>query len=265
MTEPRQVLVIDDEQERLDQLSVAVEQELTGVPIARWKPERDEDPLARFEALIQTTTGLIVTDHDLTKGGTGLLGSNITAWAQDRFVPVCNFSRQQQRKLPRESNFFELRVPAEPEEQARAQYIARIYRGFDTIRNHIAQRQDGAAPTAAVLADAMGQPKLQDALAPYLTSVGYANSSFMRSLHESGEAPSGQIRIDFLSFILGHILINAVLEYPARSFLDAYSPPTVRWESQPPAISPRYLLKLSTADHLPPQANISCVMLSMSA
>jgi hypothetical protein len=43
---------------------------------------------------------LVATDQGPHQGGSGLLGSSIASWAQDRYLPVCNFSRQQQRRLP---------------------------------------------------------------------------------------------------------------------------------------------------------------------
>ena len=212
MADRTDVLVIDDEQPRLEQLVAAIQAELQGIRVKAWQPEKVENSLERFNSEVPSV-GLIVTDQDLTKAGSGLLGSTITTWAQDTFLPVCNFSRQPQRKLPRESNFFELRVPREEDEQERARYIARIYHGFDQLRTYI-EEADEAQPTAKLLADSMGTPELQDDLAPYLTSVGYASSSFMQTVLAAGTPPTGRDRDNFLAFILGHILVNAVLEFP---------------------------------------------------
>lgn len=226
MAKASDVLVIDDEQDRLDELVNALAQELGDEASVRpWLPARGQDPLERFSAETSANVGLIVTDQDLTKSGLGLLGSSITSWAQDKFLPVCNFSRQPQRKLPRERNFFELRVPQESDEEARAAYIARIYHGFKRLREHIGGASQ-ARPNAALLADAMGAPELQDDLAPFFTSVASANSSFMQAVVATDEALSKPERTDLLAFILGHILVNAVLEFPgpilSRPTLAAY-------------------------------------------
>jgi hypothetical protein len=206
-----QIIVIDDEADRLDQLTAALTAELQGgAEVLPWMPKAGEDPLARFYEQLTDQVSLIVTDQDLTKTGLGLLGSSITTWAQDKFLPVCNFSRQPHRKLPRETNFFELRVP-EGDERTRAQYIARVFHGFEQLRNHFAAVDD-RRPTAALLADAMGAPELQDDLAPFITSIGSANSTFRQVV---AEAPlEATERGNFLAFLLGHILVNAVLEHP---------------------------------------------------
>lgn len=227
MTSPRQILVIDDEEDRLHQLATAVQDQLPGIAVTTWQPVAgSEDPVETFQHHLEKPTGLIVTDHDLTKGITGLLGSNITAWSQQRFIAVCNFSRNPRSNLPRQSNFFELRVPAEPDETARAEFVASVYRGFQTLHDYVSAHHDGIAPAAALLAGAMGYPSLQDELAPYITSVGSASSSILQSLREAGDMPVGDAQADFQAFILGHVLINAVLEFPgpvlSRQTLTAY-------------------------------------------
>lgn len=208
----RQIVVVDDESDRLDQLVDALNQALNGAAeVVPWMPLTDQDPLQRFEELLTERVGLVATDEDLTKTGLGLLGSSITTWAQDRFVPVCNFSRQPRRRLQREVNFFELRVPREAGEQERAVRIARMFNGFEQLRDHFAAADD-PGPTSALLAEAMGVPELQDDLAPFLTSAGSANSSFRQVLVQAPLEPSE--RSNFLAFLMGHILVNAVLRYP---------------------------------------------------
>jgi hypothetical protein len=208
------VLVVDDEADRLATLVDTVRAELEGEASVRpWQPTRDEDPLQRFDSETSAGVDLIVTDQDLTKGGYGLLGSAVTSWAQDQFIPVCNFSRKAQRRLPRERDFFEIRVPSEPDEKARAMFIARIYRGFRHIREYIAA-VDSTQPSARLLAGAMGVPELEDDLSPYLSSVASARSSLLQALATGNQLPSGDDRVKIISFILGHVLLNAVLEFP---------------------------------------------------
>jgi hypothetical protein len=138
---------------------------------------------------------------------------------------VCNFSRKPHRRLPREHNFFELRVPSESDELARAAYIARIYRGFEQLRAHVANH-DEVRPTAQLLAGAMGAPQLEDDVAPFLASVASANSSFMQTVIVGQRTPEERDRVNLLAFILGHVLVNAVLEFPgpilSREVLAAY-------------------------------------------
>lgn len=217
MTSPsadKQLLVIDDEADRLDQLAAALRDELDGTAqVVEWLPATGEDPLEAFAEHLTDQLVLIATDQDLTKTGAGLLGSSITTWAQNKFLPVCNFSRQPQRRLPRERNFFELRVPREGDEHDRARYITRMFHGFDQLRTHIAAADD-PRPTSQLLADAMDAPELQDDLAPFLSSVGSANSSFRQALLDPDAPLEGAERVNFLAFLFGHILVNAVLEFP---------------------------------------------------
>jgi hypothetical protein len=208
------VLVIDDEPERLSQICSALEEELGGsVGIVPWRPAKDEDPLAAFSAQIASGVGLVVTDDDLTRSQLGLLGSAITSWAQDRFLPVCNFSRQPQRKLPHERDFFELRVPDIGDDAERAKFIARMYHGFNALRRHVEDTPD-ATPTPSLLADAIGHPQMRDELAPFITSVGSANSWLRQAVVGDVAAVEGMGRVNFLAFLLGHVMVNAVLEYP---------------------------------------------------
>lgn len=226
MAGQHQILVIDDELERLNQLATAVADQLEHVPLNTWQPQAGENPYQRFLEHLTVPTGLIVTDHDLTKGVMGLLGSSITAWSQERFIPVCNFSRKPERNLPRESNFFELRVPAEPDDTARAGFIARVYLGFQALSAYIRQHHSDGLSASALLAGAMGHSELEDELAPYITSVGSANSAFLQNLREAGELPVGEAQSEFQTFILGHVLMNAVLKFPgpimSRAALAAY-------------------------------------------
>lgn len=238
MNEGRDVLVIDDEEDRLQALALSVRAALGHtVGVRTWRPTSGEDdPLDRFEHEVQAGLALIVTDDDLTKSKLGILGSSVTTWAQDRFIPVCNFSRKPERRLPRERNFFELRVPPQrDDEEARAAYVARIYSGFEQMRRYIVDADHGR-PISELLAGAMGQAQLSDDVAPFLTSVASANSSLMQAVLGEQARPSDTERADVLTFILGHVLVNAVLEFPgpilSRRTLTAYCGVAEQMEDQ---------------------------------
>jgi hypothetical protein len=228
VNEVRDVLVIDDEAERLETLATSLRVVLgDGIGVRTWLPEvGQEAPLERFDREVRAGLALIVTDDDLTKSRLGILGSSVTTWAQDKFIPVCNFSRKPERRLPRERNFFELRVPPQrDDENVRAEYIERIYRGFEHIRQYIGEADHGR-PIAELLAGAMGLPQLSDDVAPFLMSIASANSSLMQAVLVEQGRPSDNERVDLLTFIFGHVLVNAVLEFPgpilSRRTLTAY-------------------------------------------
>lgn len=109
---------------------------------------------------------------------------------------------------------------------ARSSFIARIYRGFQGLREYMREHLAETSSPAALLAEAMGHPELQDELEPYITSVGSANSAFLQSLRDSDAMPKGEAQADFQVFILGHVLVNAVLDFPgpilSRRTLAAY-------------------------------------------
>jgi len=104
-------------------------------------------------------------------------------------------------------------VPPEPNENARAAYIARIYRGFEQLRGHISHADD-IQSTAQLLAGAMGAPQLEDDVAPFLTSAASANSSLVQSIISGVPSSAPVDRASFLTFVLGYVLVNAVLEFP---------------------------------------------------
>lgn len=238
MSEVRDVLVIDDEADRLESLAASLRVLLgDAVGVRTWLPQVGQDePLERFDREVRAGLALIVTDDDLTKSRLGILGSSITTWAQDRFIPVCNFSRKPERRLPRERNFFELRVPPQrDDEDARAAYIGRVYQGFEQIRHYIGGA-DGGPPITELLAGAMGVPQLSDDVAPFMTSVASANSSLMQAVLLEKAPPSDSERVNLLTFILGHVLVNAVLEFPgpifSRRTLTAYCAVSEEMENQ---------------------------------
>lgn len=228
MTQPLPVLLlIDDEEDRLTTLADSLRRHLDpdAVKITPWLPNIDEDPFERFQREADGGVRLVATDQDLTRSRSGLLGTSIASWAQDRYIPVCNFSRHPQRKLPRERNFFEIRVPSEATEDNRAAYIARIFSGFESLRAHV-EASSPRTGLAQLLAEALGIPTLVDDLTPFVTSVGLANASLLQGRRDVDRTPSEHERVELLAFMLGHTLLNAVLEFPGpiidRQALAAY-------------------------------------------
>ena len=122
------ILLIDDNQDQLKEL----EKGLAGVlkkdeaEIRLWFPEAESGkmPQEQFEQRINDDTVLVVTDYDLTKGQTGLLGSAVVQWCQLRFIPVGNFSKGHKTALPSEPDFYEIRIPTD---NGAAAYISGIY------------------------------------------------------------------------------------------------------------------------------------------
>lgn len=214
------VVLIDDNEEQLDQLHRAVESSIAKdqVSIKVWRPADGEDPYAKFEQIVDDNTVLVITDYDLTKAGlTGLFGVSIVSWCQARFIPVGDFSRGNRARLPSEPNLFELRVPTEIGEAAR--YTVAMFRGFNELRNRLSDGSvnfESARSPAEVLAAVIGRPTLESQLALYMSLLGAANASLLdslrRALSEQEVAESEKTLL--LSYVIGHVLANAVMRYP---------------------------------------------------
>src|SRR5580700_2219033 len=213
------ILLIDDHQEVLNGLKTALEATLKGeaVDIKAWLPsEKDGDPLKKLEELVDDNTVLVATDYDLTSTVRGLFGLSIVGWCQRRFIPVGDFSRGNVAALPKEPNLFELRVP--PSDAEGARFIASTYLGFQTIKNAI--RSDKTILTsrlslAAVLASLLSKGRLESEFALYMTRLGASNSALLEKLKDLNNAdPSDSDKARLLTYVLGHVLLNAILKYP---------------------------------------------------
>jgi len=215
----RSILLVDDKQANLDGLSGRIEAILadTDVEVRTWVPTGDEDPEAAFRARVDKGTVLVVTDYDLTPIIKGLFGLSIVGWCQTLSIPVGDFSRGNVAALPKEPNLFELRVPAAEEEGAA--FIATTFRGFDSIRRGIVDNPGiltERRSLASVLGALLDRSRLESQFAAYMTRLGAANSSLLQQLREFAgpEVPDMGDKVRLLTYVLGHVLQNAILKYP---------------------------------------------------
>ena len=214
----RAILLIDDELDKLKSLAGRVRGRVEGAEVNEWYPREDENPAEAFDRMAKEGTVLVVTDYDLTTAVKGLFGHSVVAWCRNQFIPVGDFSRGHRDALSTEPDLFELRVPRDEEDAVG--YIVRMFEGFRQIRDGIEQSpgllSQGGSP-AQVLAALLGREDLESQLGPYLSKPGLFNSSLLDTL-TSGE--HGKVRakapekIKLLTYILGHVLVNAVLKYP---------------------------------------------------
>lgn len=212
------ILLVDDNAETLKSLSLRLSQILSEeATIVEWQPtEGDGDMSVALTNRIGADTVLVVTDYDLTTTVKGLFGITIVSWCQKVFVPVGDFSRGNLTALPKEPNLFEMRIPTD---DTAASFIANAYRGFRDIRALIGDNRpllkDGAS-LAGVLAEVLGRPHLESQFAAYMSRLGAANSFLLQKLREfAGPAePDDNEKIQILAYVLGHVLLNAILKYP---------------------------------------------------
>lgn len=224
---PASILLIDDNQAVLDGLRHQLNGHLPeNLEVRCWLPNKDEDdPAVVFGSLVDEDTILVATDYDLTsKGMKGLFGLTIVGWCQTRSIPVGDFSRGHIRDLPDEPNLFELRVP--PNDVDGAGFIASAVEGFSTIQRTISGNpalMAHGSNLAAILATILGRPHLDNQFALYMSRLGSSNSALMQRLKDfasPNEAPDDEDKFRVLTYVLGHVLLNAVLKFPGPILSD---------------------------------------------
>jgi hypothetical protein len=139
-------------------------------------------------------------------------------WCQARSLPVGDFSRGNATVLPKEPNLFELRVPTSIGEAA--QFTASTFRGFKRLRDVIAGDEtlmSANRSLAAVLASLLGRPHLENQFTLYMSRLGSANSSLVERLRSYAlpeKVPTSADKAQLLAYVLGHVLLNAILKFP---------------------------------------------------
>ena len=219
------ILLIDDQQDKLQSLAEEVQSAVGAKKVGKWYPGGDEDPSAVFKRMAGEDTALVVTDYDLTTAMKGLFGYSVVAWCRNRFIPVGDFSRGHRDELPEEPDLFKLRVPRD--EADAVGYIVRMYDGFQRIRDAIekdpSMLSDGRSP-AEVLAALLDRPNQESQFGPYLSRPGLFNASLLDTLAAGGYGKGGATEAEkkrLLTYILGHMLVNAVLKYPGPILAEA--------------------------------------------
>jgi hypothetical protein len=215
------ILLIDDAPAVLKELQECLRKQLTAeeAEIRTWEPTKGpDDPFKTFNQLVDKATVLVVTDYDLTgRGQTGLFGASVVAWCQARAIPVGDYSRAMETELPKEPNLFELRVPKETERAAH--YIAAVFRGFAWIRQELAAHADLLKKRSppAVIAAMLGVPDLESQFALYGVRLGATSAALVERIVRTAPTdvePTPEERQSLLGYIVGHVLLNAVLRFP---------------------------------------------------
>ena len=208
------IVLIDDNESLIRALNTAIESRLKDGEgrVETWVPREqvDIDVRKNFRDRIEgRDTVLVITDDDLSTTFKGLSGTSIVAWCQALALPVGDFSRGVDNLLPKEPNPFELRIPTDAGEAA--DFIVNAFRGFQHFRRQL----EAIAPDdlehslAAVLSRLLGRPHLETQFAPYVTRLASANGSLIQMLLK-GKAD----RVKILVYVLGHVMLNAVIKFP---------------------------------------------------
>jgi hypothetical protein len=218
---PPSLVLIDDDPELLKKLAEQIAGELAGesFEIKSWSPQDGDNPSERFSELVDDHTVAVITDSDLTQHGlNGLFGATIVSWCQARPLPVADFSRGNVADLPNEPNLFELRLPSGTEEAAR--YAAAVFRGFKQIYEFLASNEErlkAMRSPAQALAVVLEQPHFEGQFALYMSRLGASNSTLLEKLRAEltdNGSPDTEEKARLLTYVVGHVLVNAVLRYP---------------------------------------------------
>ena len=188
------------------------------VELRTWVPkDSDGDPHEKFQSLVNDDTCLVITDYDLTTSFKGLFGLSIVGWCQAQSIPVGDFSRGNQGSLPAEPDLFEMRVPANNEQGSR--FVVETFNGFitleDRIRSRLADLNDKKS-LAAVLATILDRTYLESQFGLYMSRLVGANSAILEKLRDaqSSKNSKDEEKVKILTYLLGHILPNAILKFP---------------------------------------------------
>lgn len=212
------IVVIDDDKDSLKRMTAGIRNSLGGATVEPWFPDNKRDPAEEFDELTGDDTMLVVADYDLTRAVKGLFGHSVVAWCRNRFIPVGDFSRGHVGALATEADLFDLRVPRDETDALR--FIARVYEGFRRVRMGIEADPslvlEGRSP-AQVLARLLGRPELEGELGPYVSRPGLFNASLLDTLTGRSAAEAAGMLVEktrLLTYIIGHVLLNAVMKYP---------------------------------------------------
>ena len=215
------ILLIDDNSGNLENLTNHVRQELNELEahqVRAWDLRDVTDaPETAFENHVSADTVLVVTDLELSPARAGFLGDSVVAWCRQRFIPVGDFSRKP-RTLYKESDLFELRVPQDETDDVL--YITRMYRGFRDLRARMDGMEtalDDAENPGQLLASLLERTELENQFSPYMTRPGMFNASLLDTLSDFDTHSAEHAAVEkkkLLTYILGHVFVNAVLRYP---------------------------------------------------
>ena len=216
----RSILVIDDEVAVVEELKFGLRTNLkeNDVAIHTWQPTHaDSDPRDEFDGRIDNETTLVVTDENLTASGrTGLFGFTIVEWCHVIAIPVGVYSRKV-AELPQEPSLFKIRVPSDATEAVA--FVASVFRGFRDIDQAVLERPDilDRNSPAAVLAAILGTPDLESQYALYGGRFGTAGGALLARIKATVAKdirPDISERRLLVTYIIGHLLLNAILEFP---------------------------------------------------
>jgi hypothetical protein len=112
---------------------------------------------------------------------------------------------------------FELRVP--PNDEEASVFIASTFRGFEAIRTAIEEQPrilSEKRSLSAVLAALVGREHLDSQFSLFMSRLGASNSALLQNLRDlsATETPEDEDKTRLLTYMLGHVLLNAILKFP---------------------------------------------------
>lgn len=215
------ILIIDDNADLSNELVTDVRGELLkdAAAVDYWNPtSTDGTALYNLERVVGDDTSLVVTDYDLSLSTAGILGDSIIRWCQRHAIPAALYTRGNVGDVPVVPDLFELKVPRE----SAGRHVAELHRGFQKLREDVlnVMQQETVRSPAAVLAFVLGQPELEHEFAQYAVRLGGSSGALTTRVQKTAPAdadPSAPEKAEIgqvMSYLLGHLMVNAVLRYP---------------------------------------------------
>lgn len=212
------ILIVDDDQARLDLLVGATERALEGsvfpVSVERWRPVGGQDPYETFREKTREVPVLVASDIELTGAGlTGLFGSSVVAWCRQRAIPVCGYTQRIDGLLSRHPDLFEFRIDIDPE--VAGPQMAGIASGFLSMRAAIGELRPGPeairSPTELIAA-LLGRRGQAASFSLYASRIASSNAAIVDVIRRG--AVSDALREELVAYVCGHLLVNGILRFP---------------------------------------------------
>jgi hypothetical protein len=215
------IVLIDDDPDVLRGLGMQVGEALRDgeATIREWQPNADGPPLEELARIIGDDTALVVTDYDLSKTKSGILGDSVVRWCQRNIIPAALYTRGDHADMPSIPDLFELKLTRN---ESAGHYIAQLYRGFVATDRAVSTiiRDEALRSPASVLAHVVGEPNLEFEFAQYAVRLGDSSGALTTRVRRTAPADAhppvpdkAEVR-RVLSYVLGHLMVNAVIRYP---------------------------------------------------
>lgn len=206
------VLLIDDNPEQLKYYADGIVEADDEVIVERIRPKGKrfmQDLAARLPGAT-----LVATDKDLTPALAGLTGAAVVEMCEEQVIPVVRYSKQPEARNLRQASVFEMRLGDDSDRHP--ERIAALARGFADVRARVTAASEvlKSRGPGEVLALVLKRPELELTFARYASRLMTAPGAVAQRALQLEPTNDLDGRLDLLTYVVGHLLVNAVLAFP---------------------------------------------------